>query len=361
MIKILTLINHLFNMKIGHVFYSLNYGGIETLIVNISNWQILNNHNVHVIIINEQPINDLVKFIDSRVKIININRKLKSRNIIDLLYLNYYLIINNYNVIHLHAAAIGNFLLPIFKSKILLHIHETLNISSVKIPKFNKCITISDVVKNRLTDIHKIKNVSTIYSGIDFNSFKQKEKNSILNRIVCIGNLTNSVKNQSYIIKEFSKISDTIGANLYLIGTGEDYSFYLELIKNLELKERVFLLGSKSQKWIKNNLCNYDLFIQASLSEGLGLTPIEASAASLPMILSSIEGHLEVSENGKYCKLFNPHNEGELSNLILDLYNNYSYYFDISVENRNYHKNKFDFENFNKKLIKEYKKIKLYE
>ena len=114
--------------------------------------------------------------------------------------------------------------------------------------------------------------------------------------------MTNSVKNQSYIIKEFSKISDTIGANLYLIGTGEDYSFYLELIKNLELKERVFLLGSKSQKWIKNNLCNYDLFIQASLSEGLGLAPIEASAASLPMILSSIEGHLEVSEKQKFIE-----------------------------------------------------------
>ena len=342
-------------MKIAHVFYSLNYGGIETLIVNISNWQILNNHNVHIIIINKQSINDLVKLIVPQVKIININRKLKSRNIIDILFLNYFLLKNNYDVIHLHAAAIGNFLLPIFKSKILLHIHETLNISSVKIPKFNKCITISDAVKNRLIDIHKIKNALTIYSGIDFNSFKQKVKGSNLNRIISIGNLTNSVKNQSYIIKEFSEISDIITANLYIIGTGEDYSFYLELIKSLKLNERVFLLGSKSQKWIKNNLCNYDLFIQASLSEGLGLAPIEASAASVPMILSSIEGHLEISENGKYCRLFNPYNEGELSNLILDIYNSYSYYFDISVKNRIYLKNKFDFENFNKKLINEYK------
>ena len=51
-----------------------------------------------------------------------------------------------------------------------------------------------------------------------------------------------------------------------------------ELINRLDLRDRIFLVGNKSQTWIQNNLCNYDFFIQENYSEGLRLAVIEARA-----------------------------------------------------------------------------------
>ena len=118
-------------------------------------------------------------------------------------------------------------------------------------------------------------------------------------------------------------------------------------------------MGIKNQEWIKNNLCNYDLFIQASKNEGLGITAIESCAASVPMILSNIEGHLEISENGKFCQLFDSTINGDLGEKIINFYKSTEKFFELSRENRKYFKNKFDLEIFNKKIIKIYKSINL--
>jgi glycosyltransferase involved in cell wall biosynthesis len=213
------------------------------------------------------------------------------------------------------------------------------------------------VVRGYLTKNMITKNVSTLYSGVKFDDFKQKSNYLLSNKIICVGRLDNPIKNQSYIISEFSQIKDKINSDLYIVGDGKDYNFLHKLISNLNLNNRVFLLGEKSQDWLKNNLCNYDLFIQASKNEGLGLAPIESAAACLPMILSAIEGHLEVSENGKFCQLFSPYNEGELSKEILSFYENHIFYFKSIITNRNYLKSKFDFNIFNAKILDEYKKL----
>ena len=47
------------------------------------------------------------------------------------------------------------------------------------------------------------------------------------------------------------------------------------------------------------NLCNYDLFIQPSRYEGFGLTVAEAIAAKLPVLVSNIDGPLEIINGGK--------------------------------------------------------------
>lgn len=344
-------------MNICHVYYSLNYGGIENLIVNISNWQIANNHKTHIILLNFQDNLNLIDSLHRDIKIIKINRAAGSKNIFDVLKLNFLLFKNNYDVLHVHSAAITSFLSPLLKSKILLHVHETLNLSYVSRARYNRCLCISDVVRSHLTENMITKNVSTIYSGVEFDSFKQKSNYLLSYKIICVGRLDNSVKNQSFIIREFSQIKDKISSNLYIVGDGKDYNFLNKLISNLNLNDRVFLLGGKSQGWLKNNLCNYDLFIQASKNEGLGLAPIESAAACLPMILSSIEGHLEVSENGKFCQLFSPFSEGELSREILSFYENHIFYFKSTIRNRNYLKSKFDFNRFNAKILEEYRKL----
>jgi glycosyltransferase involved in cell wall biosynthesis len=344
-------------MNICHVFYSLNYGGIETLIVNISDWQILNNIKVDLVLINSQDNHDLMESLNREVNIIEINRKEGTRNFIDLVKINFFLFKNNYDVIHVHSASITTFLFPLLKSKTLLHVHETLNLYQIRRARYNRCVCISNAVKLVLVQYKVIKNISTIYSGVDFESFEQRSTNVLFNKIVCVGRLDNAVKNLCYVIDEFNEVKGKTNANLYIIGEGKDYDLLDNYISLLNLNERVFLLGGKSQDWLKNNLCKHDLFIQASKTEGLGVAPIEAAAASLPMILSSIEGHLEVTENGKFGELFDPYLKSDLAKKISNFYCNSGFYFELAIKSRDDLKRKFDFQLFNKRIIETYVEI----
>lgn len=344
-------------MKIVHIYYSLNYGGIESLLVNLTNWQVQNNQDVSLILINKQTEANLISFLNPKVNLIEIKRRIKSKGLFELFKLNYKLIKNKFEIIHVHAAEIGNIILPFFYNKIVLHIHATSAITNRKISKFNKCIVISNAVKNVLKKDYNINNTEIIYNGIDFKDFKKRSSNKLSNKIICVGSLVNSVKNQKLIIEQFFKIKDIIESKLHIVGDGPDFCSLKKLIEKLNLNDRVILLGSKNQDWIKNSLKKYDLFIQASKTEGLGIAAIESAAAMVPILLSDIEGHLEVSDNGKYCELFSLNDRDELSKKIIQFYNNPLKFFENAKTNISFFENRFGFINFNEKIIKIYKSI----
>ena len=67
-------------MKIVHVVYSLNFGGIETMLVNIVNEQIKYENKITIVVINS-PINQgLRDAIDKRVNFIELGRVRYSKN-----------------------------------------------------------------------------------------------------------------------------------------------------------------------------------------------------------------------------------------------------------------------------------------
>ena len=176
-------------------------------------------------------------------------------------------------------------------------------------------------------------------------------------KLISIGRLKLSHKNHDGLIREFFKIKDLFDANLFIIGEGADRSYLKNLIRDLEMQDRVFLMGSKNQKWIQKNLHDYDLFVQSSHYEGFGITAIEAAAACIPLILSKVDGHIEISENGDFCDLYENKNQGELSEKILDFYKNPKIKFREASDNLLYYKKKFDLENLNQNLMKIYKSI----
>ena len=175
--------------------------------------------------------------------------------------------------------------------------------------------------------------------------------------MICVGSLDTTIKNQDGIISEFSNIRNKIDANLYIVGEGPDYNRLQNLIDRLDLRDRVFLVGNKSQAWIQNNLCNYDLFIQASLSEGLGVAAIEAAASCIPLLLSKIDGHIEISNNGDLCELFNPLKQGELAEKIVDFYNNPVRHFERAIRNYKIHERKFNLQIYNNKILSLYNSL----
>jgi glycosyltransferase involved in cell wall biosynthesis len=337
-------------MKIAHIFYSLSYGGIETLIVNVANWQAKSGHNVSIVLINDIYEQGLIDLVDEQVDIIQLKRKPKTSAVMSVAKLNLCLLVKQFDILHIHAAEIGNIIQPFLKGQKILHVHSTTAITNTVIPKYKKCIAISNAVSQILINQYDRKS-QVIFNGVDFSKFQKRKLHSVAQKIIAVGSLNTQVKNQDWIISEFSSIRDRVDANLYIVGHGPDRQFLQDLIERLNLLDRVFLLGNKSQGWIQHNLCNYDLFVQASLTEGLGISAIEAAASCVPLLLSNIDGHIEIAVNGELCDLFDPKVEGELATAIVGFYNNTDQYFDAAAKNYDIHEWKFSFDLFNKKVI----------
>ena len=47
-------------MKIIHVLYSLGYGGVETMLVNIANEQTRYNEDISILVINDVVVRELI-------------------------------------------------------------------------------------------------------------------------------------------------------------------------------------------------------------------------------------------------------------------------------------------------------------
>lgn len=120
--------------------------------------------------------------------------------------------------------------------------------------------------------------------------------------VLSVGELSDR-KNHETVIKALSLIQNK-KVKYFIAGQGEKKEHLLELIKRLNLSDRVFLLGYRDDIHI---LCNVaDVFVFPSKREGLGLAAIEAMAAGLPVVSSNINGIKDYSVQGITGYLYAP-------------------------------------------------------
>lgn len=128
-----------------------------------------------------------------------------------------------------------------------------------------------------------------------------------------------------------------------IIGVGVSESFLKGLVDELELNKYVHFLGLKDRDYIYHNLINYDLLIQPSRYEGFGLTVIEAMASKIRVLVSDIEGPMEIINNGEFGYFFS-------NNSIDDLVFKLEFIINASIDVKEI-ENSFEyaFENFSVK------------
>ena len=100
---------------------------------------------------------------------------------------------------------------------------------------------------------------------------------------------------------------------LLIAGEGEDAEKLRELVVSLSLQARVVFLGNRSQTELPEILQTADVFCRPSLSEGLGISFLEAMAAGLPIIATPVGGipdFLRDGETGVFCRVRDPRSIG---------------------------------------------------
>lgn len=128
---------------------------------------------------------------------------------------------------------------------------------------------------------------------------KQKEHYKIL----FLGRLSHPKKPELLMLA----VKNIANVALYMVGTGENDSFYEDIIKENQLKN-VFLMGEISNF---NDFESYDIFSLISLSEGLPMSVLEAMSSGMPMVLSNIKGCIPLINNNGFLAENNPESIAE--------------------------------------------------
>ncbi|GAB4219067.1 MAG: glycosyltransferase family 1 protein [Candidatus Microgenomates bacterium] len=181
-------------------------------------------------------------------------------------------------------------------------------------------ITPTQTVKNQLINyfkFFKIKNkIKVIYEGISYHLLnvrikKRQEFNKFKKFFLYIGNFYPH-KNVENLINAFKKIK----SNYQLILIGPEGYFYDRIKKYLDKinDSRIILLKNITRDEINWFYKNCIALTHPSLSEGFGLTLIEAAFFNKPIIASNIDVFKELW--GKNYLAFDPNDDFDIKNKI---------------------------------------------
>lgn len=308
-------------MKIIHIHFSIINGGSENLMVDIANQQVFLGHEVVIIIINRSISSCLLDRISKSIRVFFINRPPKSLNILYFFKLIFFFIkLNSFDVIHSHSIDLG-FILKVFVKYLKVITVHGMDLKADKLKYYDRIFAISKSVK---ADIEKRTGLKAtlIYNGVNHYEILQRNNNfNDIVRIVQVGRLDHRVKGQDLTILALDKIVKLKLINkkilIDFIGEGDSRLYLMELIYSLKLDSSIKLLGERTRDYIYKNLCNYDVLLQPSRTEGFGLSIIEAGFANVPIVASDIEGLAEIIDKEKYGYLFEVNNLDEYVNKIL--------------------------------------------
>jgi len=163
--------------------------------------------------------------------------------------------------------------------------------------------------------------VILVPNGVDIEKFKRqnsKGKNTSQNLREKLGFLEKDIVliTTSRLVEK-NGVGDIIEAlrflpenvKLLVAGVGELEQDFKFKISNLKLENRVKMLGFVDQKNLPKYLHASDIFVRPSLSEGMGISFLEAMATGLPIIATKVGGipdFLTHERTGLFCEVKNP-------------------------------------------------------
>jgi glycosyltransferase involved in cell wall biosynthesis len=297
-------------MKTMHVTWGLSPGGTENLIVDIANEQ-AKSSSVAILVINNNVANSLLEEINTDVQVFRINRKPKTRNILDQLKILAIVLKQNPDILHLHHYGLYSIVrfAGILRIPTYLTVHST-HYPCVHLNNHKKLFAISETVRR---DLQKKCNVTatTVLNGINTDGIRQRTSTLWTSedtfRIVQVSRLEHMVKGQHILLFALRKLIDDFqisNISVDFIGAGNSLLWLKDLAQKLQLQDHCRFLGEQSRTTIYATLANYHLLVQPSLWEGFGLTMIEAMAAKVPVLASDIDAPKELLQDGTYGFLF---------------------------------------------------------
>jgi len=308
-------------MKIVHLFWWLENGGIENMLADIIKYQ-CESDEIHLVIVNNHINQSIYNRLDKRCTVHNIGRPAKSRNPYYIVKLNVLLWKLKPDVLHYHGDVFRFVKLPVKATVFTAH---NLSWGEKHIACVDKCAAISSAVyKNLVTNGYS--NVVQVDNGVDYELIHSRKKtfNGFLKIVQC-GRLIAKYKGQDILINAADSLvkQGVCDFHVDFMGDGESRQMLENMVKNKHLGKYISFLGDCDRDYIYEHLADYDVFVQPSRWEGFGLTVAEAICAKLPIIVAKHEGPMQIIDNGKYGYVFDIEDVQGLVNKLIYLKSNY--------------------------------------
>ncbi|QLJ07985.1 glycosyltransferase [Pseudoalteromonas sp. JSTW] len=192
--------------------------------------------------------------------------------------------------------------------------------------KYNALASTSECMATQIRKFNKNKQIFITPFGIDTEAFREVRKNS------CDEIIIGTVKTLSFnygidvLLHAFKSLLMELPSNLKvkleIVGGGVDECKLKDLASSLEITDKVKFLGQVSHSQVPYYLNNFDIYVALSRFESFGVAILEASACSIPVVVSDADGPKEVTIDcvtGFVVPRNNPHEASlKLKNLVMD-------------------------------------------
>lgn len=321
-------------MKILHVITSLSTGGAEKLMVDLLPRLRDLDNEVELLIFDGKRTAFYNELEQIGIKIHHLSIGGNVYNPINIFKLTKY--IKYYDIIHTHNTACQYFvplakIISLAKCKLVTTEHSSSNrrrkhncfrvIDRWMYNRYKKVICISNQTEINIKKYlnTNFSNICTIYNGVNIDRFANAEpseeimsKFEGLHTAIMVAGFRYE-KDQPTLIKAYRHLPKNY--HLILVGDGERRSEFETLLKELNLNDRVHLLGLRTD--VPELLKAVEVVVMSSHFEGLSLSNIEGMASGNPFVASDVDGLREITDG--YGVLF-PHEEDKaLADIILKL------------------------------------------
>jgi glycosyltransferase involved in cell wall biosynthesis len=320
-------------MKILHIIPNLKKGGAERLVIDIV--RILNHNasNQVKLILFEDKIEYDVKDIKNLIEIIpsKVQLSITKKHHLSITELQKTIELFQPDSIHSHLfeAEIVSRSCTFPKATWFTHSHDrmrslnNLNFFSIKSKRDltnyfekryllkcyrknggNNFIAISEDISNFLRTVlpKDLQSIQLLQNAIDVKRFENpmdfnKVKNNAVFNMVSIGRLDKNKNHQLLIDVVLELKNREIPVHLTIVGEGDERISLQEKILQLNLSDQLSLVGL--QEKVEMYLWNADLYVHSAITEGFGLTLIEAMACGLPVVCTDGKGNRELIQEGE--------------------------------------------------------------
>lgn len=196
------------------------------------------------------------------------------------------------------------------------------------------CISASRAVRDEFRKLGGVERIKIIPNGIDTKKFfpqtqcrlcqkpnlHRSDEGDWVSRtphtILAVGRLE-KVKGHTYLIEAFARIKKEMSdAKLILVGDGSERDNLEILALELGIKDSVQFLGEVPHDDLPHYYHKARLFVMPSLSEGFGITVIEAMASGVPVVATSAGSLMELVKNEKTGLLVKPQDAESLARAL---------------------------------------------
>ena len=158
-------------------------------------------------------------------------------------------------------------------------------------------ITPSDHLKNFVSELGFSNEILKINNGVDITDIKRTNVDKADINLLIISRLV--IQKNINIVIEAMELLDNKNVKLSIIGEGGEFSTLEGVIHELNLQNRVQLLGKIDNNKISQFLLTADIFIQASDYEGLPHSVLEAINNEVPILSTEVGGCKDLLNGGE--------------------------------------------------------------